>query len=836
MQLQRLLMLWRQHASYWYALPYKKIAQKKWSRLIRDLSNKGIAARDSSSRIRDLFKRTNYDLIRVVVVTSGLYFADVLLLSDYYSKALSISADSYTDILLSIAGLTGVFIGLYYAALSAIGSTLYSQFPVSIRTLLKEERSGATYMRFLSWLGFGCITLAMIRVLGGQPSLLGLMFAVLFAAVAIFGFAFLGRSVFDFFDPSTLSYEVYTSMQRQIRRVATGVNNPSRHATYMSAHVAALNSLTALDEIRSIIAPRAHLKDSYIQLVSNAIRLSILYSQQKQKIHPQSSWYPQEHRFEDWYKTGDSTTSLHVRTGTFTYPKYYANSDWVEKRINPIVFQCVSDSIGNGIKQDTSRLFLECLSYVRHRAYQGEVEDALRLADHVLNSFATQTIKSEASDNDQEWVLLSDTACSFYVETLTHYRAWHVDRIKHELVEITRLPWGSHSILKRAPPSARYTSLILEINEQAAFEQEVEGRVVTPTWFIDERFRTLICSRIASQIPLLIQAPSAILDVARNLISSKRPYSALAIYSRLLEYMTKIEGYLDEFEKISVDLNESKNIKGLVWLKTDYEDSRKAVKEARMKLLITMASYAKAMPSHSPDSKVPDYAGQFLDTLGHELLDSLWSKDSQAFVQLYKDFFLGSIVKYQNLISKEEFPEHMQMSMIGLAISPIVDAMEIAGIGVIIAQAFDLADIETCIRETWNDFLSDAETSEARKRLIVTAAQFSMAPMNPVSREITRTGWRREMLNVLGELPRKTVNVSGRGLIRPSYTTVDHAVPLVRVVANDSVGISTTGLNIFCVEILRDIPEQLGVEIGYQNDDLKERLRRAERRSGGDDD
>jgi hypothetical protein len=829
-------MLWRQHASYWHALPYKKSAQVKWSRWLRDFSIKFGAARDSSSRIRNLFKRTNYDLIRVVMVVSALHFADTLLLADYYSETLSISADSYTDILLSIAGLAGVFIGLYYAALSAIGSTLYSQFPVSIRTLLKEERTGATYMRFLSWLGFGCLTLAMICVLGGQPSLLGLVFAVLFSAVAIFGFAFLGRSVFDFFDPATLSHEVYISMQRQIQRVATGVNNPSRYEIHRSAHAAALNSLTALDEIRLIIAPRAHLKDSYIQLVSNAIRLSILYSQQKQKIHPQSNWYPQEHRFDDWYRTGDSTTGVHVRTGTFTYPSYYANSDWVEKRINPIVFQCVSDSLGNGIKQDTTRLLVECLRYVRYRAYQGETEDALKLASHVLNSFAAQTIKSDVADDDQEWVLLADTACSFYVETLTHYRAWHVDRVKDELAEIVKLPWGSLSILKLAPPSARYTSLILEISEQAAFEKAVEGRVVTPTWFIDERFKVMICSRIASQIPLLIKAPGEILDIARSLISSKRPHSAMAIYSRLLEYMTKLEGYLIEFERTSIRLNEKKNIKGLVWAKTDYEESRKTLKDVRMKLLATMASYTRVLPSHSPDSKVPDYAGQFLDTLAHELLDSLWSKDPKTFVQLYKDFFFGSIVKYQNLVSKEEVPEHMQMSMIGLAISPIVDAMEIAGIGILIAQAFELDEIEACIREVWNDFLSDSETSEARKKLIVTAAQFSMAPLNPVPREITRTGWRREMLNVLVELPRKTISVGGRGIIRPSYTTVDHAVPLVRVVAKDNLGLSITGLNIFCVEVLRDIPEQLGVELGYQYDDLKERLLREKRNSGGGDD
>lgn len=285
--MRRLSMLWRQRESYWRLVPLKKNVQLRWSRWVRDLSNKSSDASDSTSRIRALFKRTNYDLVRVLLVTAVVYGLDVFLLAPYYEKLLSFSADTYSDILLSIAGLTGVFIGLYYAALSAVGSTLYSQFPVSIRSLLKEERTGAIYMRFLSWLGFACISLAMSRALGAPPSALCLTFSVVFCAVAIFGFAYLGRSVFDFFDPATLSYEVYASVQRQIKKVAGTDNSATSTEIHKAAHRIASNSLNALDEIRKIVAPREHLKDSYIQLVGNAIRLSIFYSLTKQTIHPQ---------------------------------------------------------------------------------------------------------------------------------------------------------------------------------------------------------------------------------------------------------------------------------------------------------------------------------------------------------------------------------------------------------------------------------------------------------------------------------------------------------------------------------------------------------------------
>jgi len=759
-------------------------------------------------------------------VTAIAYGLDVFLVAPYYQQSLRFEADAYSDILLSIAGLTGVFIGLYYAALSAVGSTLYSQFPVSIRSLLKEERTGATYMRFLSWLGFACVSLAMFRALGAPPSALCLIFSVAFCAVAIFGFAYLGRSVFDFFDPATLSYEVYESVQRQIKKVAGTDSSPTSTETHKAAHRIASNSLNALDEIRKIVAPREHLKDSYIQLVGNAIRLSIFYSLTKQTIHPKSQWYPQEHRFDDWYRTGDSTTSLFVRSGTFTHPTYSANFDWVEERIRPIITQCISDAIGTGLDQDISRLLNECGNYVRYRSYHGESEDSLSICDHILATYTTHTIRNEDHDN-QEWALLADAACSLYVESLTHYRAWHTEKLRSDLAKIIKLQWGKKSVLANSPEGGRYAPKILEISEQIAFEARVNGKRSTPDWFIEEHFKVLVCARIAPQISLIARSAEVILGHADALAKNKRMMSALAIYSRLLEYLTKASGYIDEFELSSKELIKYKRIKGLVWQSADYEKARSSIEASKTKLIATMAVHISGMPPHHPASKLPDYAGQFLDTLAHDLLSALWNKDSAKFESLYKDFFLGSITKYMALLPKDEVPEHMKLPMMGLAISPVVDAMEIAGIAVVIARAFNLPIISACIRSTWLDYMNDPETSVQRKGFVSVVAKFSLDTLSPVPREITRTGWRGELLSQLRELPRKTIRLRGHGLIRPDRVVVNHADPLVRVVANDDLGISTSGVNTFCFSILEGIPEEVGVELGFQHDQLRDSIRRA---------
>lgn len=463
---------------------------------------------------------------------------------------------------------------------------------------------------------------------------------------------------------------------------------------------------------------------------------------------------------------------------------------------------------------------------MRYRSYHGESEDSLSICDHILATYTTHTIGNANHDN-QEWALLADTACSLYVESLTHYRAWHTEKIKSDLAKITKLQWGKKSVLANSPEGGRYAPKILEISEQIAFESRVYGERSTPDWFIEEHFKVLVCARISPQIQLITKSAEVILGHADTLAKNKRMMPALAIYSRLLEYLTKASSYIDEFEFSSKELSKNKRIKGLVWQSADYEKARTSIESSKTKLIATMAAYISEIPPHHPDSKLPDYAGQFLDTLAHDLLSALWNKDSAKFESLYKDFFLGSITKYMALLPKNEVPEHMQLPMMGLAISPVVDAMEIAGMAVVIARAFNLPTINGCIRSTWLDYMNDPETSTQRKGFVSVVAKFSLDTLSPIPREITRTGWRSELVSQLRELPRKTIRLRGHGLIRPDRIVVDHADPLVRIVANDNIGMSTTGVNAFCFAVLEAIPEEVGVELGFQHDQLKDSIRRA---------
>ncbi len=88
----------------------------------------------------------------------------------YNQTGLKIVNDTYGTLLGTVAATGGVFIGLYYAATTAIAGAIYSNVPNNIRDLLAQDRVGNIYMRFLSFMTFSSIVLLALRAAGFQPN------------------------------------------------------------------------------------------------------------------------------------------------------------------------------------------------------------------------------------------------------------------------------------------------------------------------------------------------------------------------------------------------------------------------------------------------------------------------------------------------------------------------------------------------------------------------------------------------------------------------------------------------------------------------------------------
>ena len=67
--------------------------------------------------------------------------------------------NGYIQLTSAIAAIGGVFIGLYYAAITAAMTSVYASMPTAVSQLLLQERFGNAYMRYVATLTFTALAL-----------------------------------------------------------------------------------------------------------------------------------------------------------------------------------------------------------------------------------------------------------------------------------------------------------------------------------------------------------------------------------------------------------------------------------------------------------------------------------------------------------------------------------------------------------------------------------------------------------------------------------------------------------------------------------------------------
>ena len=127
-----------------------------------------------------------FQLFLALLTVFGLQITNPFVTAFFTDKGFTISVDSgYGTLITAFVGAGSVFIGLYYAAISTIGGSIYSKMPNDIRDLLIKEQLGNAYMRLLAWLTFIGLCLLVLHTVGFEPVILAMLLLLLGAGLML---------------------------------------------------------------------------------------------------------------------------------------------------------------------------------------------------------------------------------------------------------------------------------------------------------------------------------------------------------------------------------------------------------------------------------------------------------------------------------------------------------------------------------------------------------------------------------------------------------------------------------------------------------------------------
>ena len=758
---------------------------------------------------------------------------DSYLYSYYGSIGIAIPDDSdYVTLLATISGIGGVFIGLYYAGLSMVGSTTYAKVPNNIRDLLAHERFGNVYMGFLAFLTFLGLILIAFRVMGFPRVHFAIPLVTILAGIGIISFVKLGQRAFYLFDPTALSHHIFQEFQRGLSMVMVGGFRWQDRSFQNHAHKRASATLDTLETLSDITSKEPHLNGKpFIELSKNVLTFLIVYEDAKQKIPTESVWYKQQYQHQDWYRTGDTAVAFAHQTRAIIQPETTTNKEWIEERCIPIVMMCIEINLANGRYTDLHGLFDYIETYIKKLASAECVDRAFILVENlmetVLNQFTKQTDSNSQGTLEELGLIerlsaLTISVALSYRETIEGISSQHIKNM------VSSVRWTKEASIYRQGFSKHCLSRVEWLKPRLAFERKVEGHVVSPLWYLTELVRQVEAKQfVASTEALIIKSTDLFKTSIKKATDGNQPWLAAAIMSREREYWHKISDQLDSiWSKTWDELSSERYIDGLPWPQLNLAELRSKSDARQNELLSQMSKQNILLALIDRPEDYPDYAGQFLHTSGEVAFDALLENDAALFKNVFKPYLYGILLQFNKLRPTTSDTDWYAQQDFKIATAPLLDLMDISGYAKLMADYHDNVVLWETVTQAWNKYLEEREQSPLP--LLAGAVAFTEGDFGIIPhRSVLRTSWKQKIMNALRNVPRR--EVYGIRAIT-SDTEIDHESVLVRIFAGEFQVSTYDGIDVFINFYLRNCEGGESLDFGRNRQLFPNALQRAERR------
>ena len=792
--------------------------------------------------LRHLFRVTQTPLFVAVGVATICQYIDPFLLPYYQKLGIAVPADGdYVTFFAAVSSIGGVFIGLYYAGISAVGGAIYAAVPNNLRELLAYERRGNVYMRYLAFLTFFCLTLIAFRLTGFTRLYVAVPLVTTLAGIGIFGFVKLGQQAFYFFDPTTLSGHIFEQLQQWLQVVEAGGYRWQDKAFQHHAYRQSSAALDTLDTLGDFTASKPHLSGrSFINLTENLLRFLIHYELAKRRIPSDSLWYGQRYEHLDWYRTEDSRVSIAHLTGTKLQPDVTVDKEWVERRVVPIIRKCVETNLIERRYGDVNALLGYVDAYVKVLAREGAVERAFKFLEQIALAVFAQFSEDHALEAPKSDVLerlgVAERLSSLAVSIALGYRE-HVEGLDRISIEqkMSSVHWDDNKDIYQKDFPTHDLERLEWFRPRLEFERRVESQDVTPLWYQIELICQIECEEFAANSNALLSRGIGFYEEATaKALGLKRPWLAAAIMSREWEYWHKVDDQIDSWQEKWSDLNENRRLEGLPWPEFDVSKLRSDSKQRQYELLKLMSQQSMLLALLARPESYPDYAGQFLHTAGEVAFDALLNNNGSLLESIFEPYLHGCLLNFDSLRPKGTNTDWRAQQNFKIAAAALLDVMDVSGYAKLLSDFHGNSALWQTVTSAWDAYLAK-KPEQSPLPLLAIAIALTESMFEIPHRATLRTTWQQKVRQKLAVVPRHEVFHHGS---LTSDIAIDHESALIRVFAQVPYGSFHDGIDVFIAFYLRAVEGGANLQFGARRRDLRESLEREEqgnRRENGND-
>lgn len=747
-----------------------------------------------------------------------------------------IDIGTYGVLLQSVAAVTGVFLALYFTAVSTVAATVYATVPHDVRELMLRDKLGNVYVRVVAFLTAMAVFLLVAAALGAATSHLALVIVAVLSGFAIFSFITLGQRAFYFADPTVLGDTLVSEFGRWFRSATpTGWQwlTPELQEHYRQQ---ARKSLGSLVSLIALARTREHLRgDPQRRLVMTALAVLEFYVRHSSTIPTKSRWFGQRYEHQQWYLTDSAGLGIATETYSQLSPSVLPDAGWVESQLLDPVLETVRQTLEEGRSGDAYSALEQFSGLWEAFGSQFAVEQGVSWADKVTWVVLEAALRDPGDQEADPRAIVYqlgaiDLAALLPIsgELGLYGRAvdLDVDKLHSTLVNAD---WAA----PESPYALGLPRVLVETLEDLRsgidFELSAESLVRTPGWYVAD----LALNRLAWAMKEQFEAWVGYVETwypatADRLSKGGKHEGAAAVLSRGLEAAWKLAAHIESLRGPVGKLSAVAVLDDLSRPEWDWPALANRVEQFRREILKRLAASIPELSRGDERRDVPDFFGHAIHRTGEACIETLVSNEADQFAELFGPYFLGTLSIVERLR-----PQVSAWSSVSTAVTwmtePVMDLLDVSGYALMLAEFHQHPSLWDTCRKLWDHYLQAAE-GQSRLAFIDGACShheqlFAISP-----RSVLRTQWQMRICQLIESLPR-TASADGF-----SEGEVDHPSQLIRRIApSPPMGFMyLDARDVFVARYLLGRPEAAGLTFGMPDSKLEE-LSEDDDTSGGAD-
>ncbi len=652
----------------------------------------------------------------------------------------------------TLTGMQGVFLAVYFTAVSVAASAIYTDVPHEVRVLLARDRLGNFFLQFVA----ACTAMSLLtlgfRAVGGTIGRAVLVINLLFGCYSIFAVLEVLRNSITLFDPARVGRITFDDLVQAVRSASSdgfAWKNRNFQRSYSNEAARSLKTLGMVVEV--CVRKKGSGTQPFSDLISDTLSTWAAYAVFRGRVPFESEWYRSEHRYKPWLIAPEMQVSMAVGTYTTLFPEEQKNRNWVEAEFLPIIARALTVVVDRGDVSAAQRGLIGMGRLMKALAYQLDT----------TNLTAFQNIAKDTSDrwskrkgtpsiaDGREAIGLADTMGLLVIEATLGLgewaRAFNFDVLEKQVRTVN---WADKKAVYQCQMPYGAIGTVDKLQEEIAFEVSVDGERITPAWYIQERLHFGLLHALKPCLTDILSVIEAVfLQDSKQFFTSKRYRSASRIVSRGLECIEKFSTTMAAVKRLVAGVHTRMKIKDLQWPEFVFGEMEKKLIEVRSELLKLFGQLVPELSRLPDDVSLPDFFGECYVKVLEETFASLIRDDDEAFKEFFPVVLDGGLEAFDKV--RKHVSEWEKTSAVTLTADVLIDIIDLSSYAKFFAEYRGNQTYWDICASSWDNYLRTHPKPDHLIEYFISLCDFRAGQYELSPRQSARFRWEQALMGYL---------------------------------------------------------------------------------------